>query len=40
VADVRAPASYRAAVALIGAAPFVLDAVSWPSEGTASAMVS
>jgi 4'-phosphopantetheinyl transferase len=40
VADVTAPASYRAAVALIGAAPFVLDAVSWPSEGTASAMVS
>jgi 4'-phosphopantetheinyl transferase len=32
VADVAVPARYRAAVALTGAAPFVLEAVGWPSE--------
>jgi 4'-phosphopantetheinyl transferase len=30
VAGVAAPTSFRAAVALTGAAPFVLEAVSWP----------
>jgi len=39
VADVSAPTSFRAAVALTGAAPFVMKAVGWPSAGTASAMV-
>jgi 4'-phosphopantetheinyl transferase len=32
VADVPAPAGYRAAVALAGAAPFVTQAMAWPSE--------
>ncbi|HEY7431886.1 MAG TPA: 4'-phosphopantetheinyl transferase superfamily protein [Streptosporangiaceae bacterium] len=36
VADVTAPAGYRAAVALTGAAPFVTQAAGWP--GTAPAM--
>jgi len=40
VADVTAPTSFRAAVALTGAAPFVIETVSWPSAGTAPAMVS
>jgi len=40
VADVCAPASFRAAVALTGAAPFVMEAVCWPSAGTAPAVVS
>ncbi|MGE5828644.1 MAG: 4'-phosphopantetheinyl transferase family protein [Micromonosporaceae bacterium] len=31
VADVGAPPSYRAAVALTGEAPFVIEAVSWPN---------
>jgi 4'-phosphopantetheinyl transferase len=35
VADVPAPASFRAAVALTGAAPFVMEAVGWPSAETA-----
>ena len=30
VADVPAPAGFRAAVALAGAAPFVMEAVGWP----------
>ena len=40
VADVTAPTSFRAAVALTGAAPFVLETVGWPNAGTAPAMVS
>jgi 4'-phosphopantetheinyl transferase len=40
VADVASPASYRAAVALTGAAPFVLEAVSWPSVDPAPATIS
>jgi 4'-phosphopantetheinyl transferase len=32
VADVPAPAGFRAAVALAGAAPFVTRAVAWPGE--------
>jgi len=40
VADVTAPASFRAAVALTGAAPFVVQAAAWPSAGTAPAMAS
>jgi 4'-phosphopantetheinyl transferase len=40
VADVTAPPGYRAAVALAGAAPFVLAAAGWPGAGTAAAMVS
>jgi len=40
VADVTAPTSFRAAVALTGAAPFVMAAVGWPSAGTAPALVS
>jgi 4'-phosphopantetheinyl transferase len=40
VADVTAPTSFRAAVALTGAAPFVMEAAGWPSGGTAPAMVS
>ena len=40
VADVTAPASFRAAVALTGAAPFVLAAACWPGAGAAAAMVS
>lgn len=32
VADVRAPACYRAAVALTGAAPFKLDVAAWPGS--------
>jgi 4'-phosphopantetheinyl transferase len=38
VADVTAPASFRAAVALTGAAPFVTAAAGWP--GMAPALVS
>lgn len=40
VADVTAPTSFRAAVALTGAAPFVMEAVGWPGAGTAPAIVS
>ena len=40
VADVTAPASFHAAVALTGTAPFVMEAAGWPSAGTALAMVS
>ena len=36
VADVPAPAGYRAAVALAGAAPFVTQAMGWPSEVAAA----
>jgi len=39
VADVTAPVSYRAAVALTGAAPFALEAAGWPGLGTAQATV-
>jgi 4'-phosphopantetheinyl transferase len=35
VVDVLAPANYRAAVALTGVAPCVLQAVGWPNEETA-----
>ncbi len=38
--DIAAAAGYRAAVALAGAAPFVVEAVSWPSQATAPAAVS
>ncbi len=38
VADVRAPAGFRAAVALAGAAPFVAQAMAWPSEGAVPAV--
>jgi 4'-phosphopantetheinyl transferase len=34
VADVTAPASFRAAVALTGAAPFSVDAAGWPAATT------
>jgi len=40
VADVTAPASFRAAVALAGNAPFLMKTASWPSAGTAAAKVS
>jgi 4'-phosphopantetheinyl transferase len=40
VADVTAPASFRAAVALSGAAPFATEAFAWPGAGPAPAMVS
>ena len=40
VADVAAPTSFRAAVALTGAAPFVTEAVGWPGAGMAPALVS
>jgi 4'-phosphopantetheinyl transferase len=40
VADVTVPAGCRAAVALSGAAPFVMEAVAWPGAGTAPAMFS
>jgi 4'-phosphopantetheinyl transferase len=40
VADVPAPAGFRAAVALAGTAPFVTQAVAWPSEVAAPAVVS
>jgi 4'-phosphopantetheinyl transferase len=40
VADVTAPAGFRAAVALTGEAPFIMEAASWPSAGTGSAMAS
>jgi 4'-phosphopantetheinyl transferase len=33
VADVTAPPGFRAAVALAGAAPFVIEAASWPVTG-------
>jgi 4'-phosphopantetheinyl transferase len=35
VADVAAPASFRAAVALAGAGPFTLEAAAWPAAVTA-----
>jgi hypothetical protein len=38
--DLPAPPGFRAAVALAGHAPFILDAVGWPTAGTAPAMVS
>lgn len=38
VVDVPAPAGFRAAVALAGAAPFVTQAVIWPGEVTAPAV--
>jgi 4'-phosphopantetheinyl transferase len=40
VSDVTAPASFRAAVALTGAAPFLLKTAGWPGAVTAPAMVS
>jgi 4'-phosphopantetheinyl transferase len=40
VADVTAPSSYRAAVAMTVAAPFVVEAVGWPSGVAESTMVS
>ena len=40
VADVAAPTSFRAAVALTGAAAFVTEAIGWPGAGMAPAMVS
>jgi 4'-phosphopantetheinyl transferase len=44
VADVTAPVSYRAAVALTGAKPFVLEAAGWPgalpAAGTRSPMAA
>ena len=40
VADVAVPPGFRAAVALTGAAPFVLDPAGWPGAGTAPAAVS
>ena len=38
VADVPAPAGFRAAVALSGAAPFVAQALAWPGEVEAPAV--
>jgi 4'-phosphopantetheinyl transferase len=38
VADVPAPAGFRAAVALTGAAPFVAQALAWPGEVEAPAV--
>jgi 4'-phosphopantetheinyl transferase len=40
VADVTAPAGFRAAVALTGAAPFVMESVGWRGAETSAAMVS
>lgn len=40
VADVGAPPSYRAAVALTGEAPFAIEAVSWPSTVLAPTTVN
>jgi len=40
VADVRAPTGFRAAVALTGAAAFIMAASGWPGTGTEHAMVS
>lgn len=40
VADVPAPTGFRAAVALTGSAPFVLEAAGWPSAGTAPTMAA
>lgn len=40
VADVAVPAGFRAAVALDGAEPFVMEVAGWPGRGTAPAMVS
>ena len=37
VADVPAPAGFRAAVALAGAAPFAVQAMAWPGEVAAPA---
>jgi 4'-phosphopantetheinyl transferase len=39
VADVEAPAGFRAAVALNGAAPFAMAEAGWPGQATAPAMV-
>lgn len=33
VADIAAPAGFRASVALAGAAPFAIEACAWPGEG-------
>jgi 4'-phosphopantetheinyl transferase len=38
VADVLAPAGFRAAVALAGAAPFAARTVAWPDEADAPAV--
>ncbi len=40
VADVSAPTGFRAAVALAGASPFLLEAVRWTSADMARAMLS
>jgi 4'-phosphopantetheinyl transferase len=40
VADVTAPAGFRAAVALAGAVPFALEAASWPGAAIEPAVVS
>jgi 4'-phosphopantetheinyl transferase len=40
VADVTAPTGFRAAVALTGAAPFIIETAGWPNTGTALAMFS
>ena len=40
VADVTAPAGFRAAVALTGAGPFAVAAAGWPVAGTVPAMAS
>jgi 4'-phosphopantetheinyl transferase len=40
LADVTAPAGFRAAVALAGAGPFVMEAVGWQAAALAPAMVS
>jgi 4'-phosphopantetheinyl transferase len=40
VADVAAPAGFRAAVALTGTASFVMETAGWPGPGTAPATVS
>jgi 4'-phosphopantetheinyl transferase len=40
VADLTAPASFRAAVALAGAAPFAVEAAGWPGARTAPARAS
>ena len=40
VADVTAPDGFRAAVALAGTAPFVLEALAWPGAGGPPATVS
>jgi 4'-phosphopantetheinyl transferase len=40
VADVAAPASFRAAAALAGDAPFTMEVAGWPGAVTATAVVS